>query len=53
MTGGGFGGCVIALVDADAAEAVARRAAEAFATAGFRAPRWFVATPSAGARRLA
>jgi galactokinase len=53
MTGGGFGGCVIALVDADAAEAVARRVAEAFATAGFRAPQWFVATPSAGARRLA
>lgn len=53
MTGGGFGGCVIALVEADATEAVARRVTEAFATAGFRPLRWFVASPSAGARRLA
>ncbi|GAA5030592.1 galactokinase [Actinopolymorpha pittospori] len=52
MTGGGFGGCVIALVQADAGEVVARRVAEAFAGAGFGAPAAFVAQPSAGARRI-
>jgi galactokinase len=52
MTGGGFGGCVIALVEADAAEAVAQRVSAAFSVAGFAAPAWFVAEPSPGARRL-
>jgi galactokinase len=53
MTGGGFGGCVIALVDADRAETVARRVAAAFAEAGHPAPAAFTAAPGGGARRLA
>ncbi len=36
----------------EAADAVAAAVAEAFAAAGFRAPRIFPATPAAGARRL-
>jgi galactokinase len=52
MTGGGFGGCVLALVDADAAERVAAAVAEAFAERGFTAPTWFVAAPGPGATRL-
>jgi galactokinase len=52
MTGGGFGGCVIALVDADSADAVAGAVAKAFADAGYDPPAPFIATPSAGARRL-
>ncbi len=53
MTGGGFGGCVIALVDASAADKVGRTVAGAFAAAGFGAPVHFTAAPSPGARRLA
>jgi galactokinase len=53
MTGGGFGGCVLALVDADAADRVAGAVAAAFADRGFTAPVPFVAIPSAGATRLA
>ncbi|HYN93569.1 MAG TPA: galactokinase [Pilimelia sp.] len=52
MTGGGFGGCVLALVDADAAEATAAAVAEAFAERGFAPPAPFTATPAAGATRL-
>ncbi len=52
MTGGGFGGCVVALVDADAADKVAGAVADAFAARGFAAPDSFVATPGAGAMRL-
>jgi len=52
MTGGGFGGCVIALVDADATEAVADAVAKAYATNGYGPPVSFVATPSAGAGRV-
>jgi galactokinase len=53
MTGGGFGGCAIALVDAARAEAVAGAVARAFAGAGFAEPAWFTAVPSPGAHRLA
>lgn len=49
MTGGGFGGSTIALVEADRAEAVAVAIAEAFAAAGREAPASFLALPSAGA----
>ncbi|MBX6356079.1 MAG: galactokinase, partial [Micromonosporaceae bacterium] len=49
MTGGGFGGCVLALVDADATDRVAGAVADAFAARGFAAPAPFVATPSPGA----
>ncbi|SDS48459.1 galactokinase [Actinopolymorpha singaporensis] len=52
MTGGGFGGCVIALVEADAADTVAERVAGAFAAAGFGAPSSFVAQAGQGARRI-
>jgi galactokinase len=52
MTGGGFGGCVIALVDAAAVEAVATEVATAFAARGFTAPTWFTATPHSGASRI-
>jgi galactokinase len=52
MTGGGFGGCVLALVDADATGRVSDAVATAFAARGFAAPAPFVATASAGATRL-
>lgn len=52
MTGGGFGGSVIALVPYDAAGAVARAVAQAFAAAGYGPPAVLEAVPSAGARRL-
>ena len=51
MTGGGFGGCIIALVRTGAADAVAGQIAAAFADAGYGAPTHFVAAPSAGAAR--
>ncbi|MGW9111989.1 galactokinase [Microbacterium sp. NPDC055683] len=51
MTGGGFGGAAIALVDADRVDVVAQAAHDAFAAAGFRAPNTFTVTPSEGARR--
>ena len=38
MTGGGFGGSAIALLDVQSAESVAASIAEAFADAGLRAP---------------
>jgi galactokinase len=49
ITGGGFGGCVIALVDADAADAVAAAVAVAYAGRGFTRPAAFVATAGPGA----
>jgi len=52
MTGGGFGGCVIALVGDGAVDSVAAAVTEAFAARGFAAPAWFVATPGPGATRL-
>jgi galactokinase len=52
MTGGGFGGCVLALVDAPAAPSVSSAVAGAFAAAGFAAPESFVVTPSEGAHRV-
>ncbi|WP_456284244.1 galactokinase [Microbacterium sp. JZ101] len=51
MTGGGFGGAAIALVDADRVDVVAEAARAAFAERGFRAPHTFTVTPSEGARR--
>ena len=52
MTGGGFGGCIIALVERGRADEVGRAVADAFAAAGHGAPEWFVGLPSPGARRL-
>lgn len=53
MTGGGFGGSAIALVDADAVDAVARAVVAAYAAQGFTAPAFLDALPSAPAGRLA
>ncbi len=52
MTGGGFGGCIIALVPAGTSDTVAEEIGAAFADAGYGAPAHFVGIPSAGARRL-
>ncbi|MER5181801.1 galactokinase [Streptomyces sp. NPDC002896] len=52
MTGGGFGGSAIVLVETTDADTVTKSVLEAFATAGYTAPRVFPAVPSAGARRL-
>jgi len=51
MTGGGFGGCIIALVPTGRADAVAAAIADAFAEAGYAAPQHFVGVPSQGAHR--
>jgi galactokinase len=51
MTGGGFGGCVLALVDADATGSVARAVGEAFDREGFTPPSMFPVAPSGGASR--
>ncbi|MFF9349522.1 galactokinase [Streptomyces sp. NPDC014734] len=53
MTGGGFGGSAIVLVDEARADAVAGAVRAAFAAAGHAEPGIFPAVPSAGARRLA
>ena len=52
MTGGGFGGCIIALVPAGASAEVAAGITERFAAAGFDPPAHFVGVPSAGAGRV-
>jgi galactokinase len=52
MTGGGFGGCIIALVGGGEADRVAEAVAESFARAGFGAPSHFLGVPSPGARRI-
>ncbi|WP_229399856.1 galactokinase [Micromonospora okii] len=52
MTGGGFGGCVLALVDAARADATADAVASAYAERGYRTPRFHRATPAPGAHRL-
>lgn len=53
MTGGGFGGCIIALVPAGIADQVGAAVSAALTGAGHEEPRWFTASPSAGARRVA
>ncbi|ARH91601.1 galactokinase [Streptomyces sp. MOE7] len=52
MTGGGFGGSAIVLVEETAARTVGTAVTEAFAAAGHAVPRIFEAVPSAGAHRL-
>ncbi|MFD0022368.1 galactokinase [Streptomyces sp. NPDC058382] len=52
MTGGGFGGSAIVLVEEAQADTVAKSVLEAFASAGYAAPGVFPATPSAGAHRV-
>jgi galactokinase len=52
MTGGGFGGSVVALVDADQITGVFHAVQAAYAAAGYLAPVGFTATASRGAHRL-
>lgn len=52
MTGGGFGGSALSLIDADAEEEVTRAVTNAFLRADFTAPRVTTASPSPGAVRL-
>ncbi len=52
MTGGGFGGCVLALVPAEDAGTVAAAVSAAFARSGYPLPTSFEAVPSTGATRL-
>ncbi|MFF9341007.1 MULTISPECIES: galactokinase [unclassified Streptomyces] len=52
MTGGGFGGSAVVLVDAERAEETGAAVRKAFAAAGYAEPGIFPAVPSAGARRL-
>ena len=52
MTGGGFGGSAIALVDAHAVEGVARAVAAAYAERGWEPPHFIRSLPGAPAGRL-
>ena len=52
MTGGGFGGCIIAWCPAGRAERIGSAIRDAFEKAGFQEPSWFTAVPSEGAGRL-
>ncbi|MCM9076835.1 galactokinase [Streptomyces spororaveus] len=52
MTGGGFGGSALSLIDADAERSVTRAVTDAFRRAGFAPPRITTASPSPGAARL-
>jgi galactokinase len=51
MTGGGFGGSAIALVDREAREHIAAAVTAAFADAGYREPTVFTVHAAQGARR--
>jgi galactokinase len=51
MTGGGFGGCVLALVPRGGEDAVREAVRAAYAAAGFGRPGFFPAVPSQGAHR--
>jgi galactokinase len=52
MTGGGFGGCVVALVDADRATGTAEAVATAYAERGFAAATTWTAVAGPGASKL-
>jgi galactokinase len=52
MTGGGFGGCAIALVAAEQAEPLAAEVQRVFADRGWAEPVPFTVVPSAGAGRV-
>lgn len=52
MTGGGFGGCAIALVRDEDAETVRRGVEQAYADHGFQAPRCYAVTPAAPGGRV-
>ncbi|MSS44501.1 galactokinase [Cutibacterium sp. WCA-380-WT-3A] len=52
MTGGGFGGCAIALVDRDVRNKVATQIADTFRDASFSHPDFYVVTPGPAALRV-
>ncbi|MGH8859687.1 MAG: galactokinase, partial [Jatrophihabitantaceae bacterium] len=52
MTGGGFGGCVIALIAEDRVPAAVAAVHDAYAVRGFRAPGALTVRPAQGAHRL-
>ncbi|GAB3851383.1 hypothetical protein GCM10029963_39110 [Micromonospora andamanensis] len=52
MTGGGFGGCVLALVEADQSDRVGAAVTAAYAARSFPTPTVTTATPAPGATRL-
>ncbi|WP_122820182.1 galactokinase [Varibaculum vaginae] len=52
MTGGGFGGCAITLVDSDRVETTARAVVKAFNKAGYNQPRFLSVLPSAPAGKV-
>ena len=52
MTGGGFGGCIIALVELGDSERIGEAIVESFGAAGYGPPVYFTAVPSTGAQRL-
>ncbi|WP_410809950.1 galactokinase [Micromonospora sp. 067-2] len=52
MTGGGFGGCVLALVEADRSDEVAAAVTAAYAERGFTAPDTVPVVPAPGATRI-
>ena len=52
MTGGGFGGSAIALVDAHSVEGVAQAVAAAYAERGWKPPHFIRSLPGAPAGRL-
>jgi len=51
MTGGGFGGCTVSLVDNSAVARVGQAVKEAFAARGWTEPELFASTACEGARR--
>lgn len=51
MTGGGFGGCTVSLVDNAAVPRVSRAVKQAFAARGWKEPELFASTACEGARR--
>jgi galactokinase len=52
MTGGGFGGCTVTLVETNAVENVSRHIGEAYRAKTGREPSLFVSRPAGGARVL-
>lgn len=52
MTGGGFGGCIIALCRAGQGVGIGERIGDAFAERGFAQPQYFTVVPGPGAGRL-
>jgi galactokinase len=52
MTGGGFGGCIIALAATGESERIGAEVALRFGAAGYGQPAYFTAVPSAGAQRV-